>query len=196
MIQNIPVVILSGGKSSRMGEDKSLLPFEGFDTLVEYQYHKLSQVFESVYISSKIDKFDFLQDKSALILDTHSISSPMIALEAIFKRVKSQKVFIITVDTPLVSSQTLQTLIDVAFKSDRKIIIAKDSQERLHNLCGVFDTSILSAVQECILKDIHKINYLVNKVGFETVVFKNEKQFLNLNTPSDYQKAIQINRLT
>jgi molybdopterin-guanine dinucleotide biosynthesis protein A len=191
MIKNIDAFILSGGRSSRMGQDKSLLPFRGFETLIQYQYEKLSKIFENVCISSKEDKFDFLQDKSALILDTHSISSPMIALEAICKSAKTQKVFIITVDTPLVSTHTIQTLIDKAWKNDTKITIAKDAQGRVHNLCGVFDTSILSDIQECISQDIHKINYLVKKVGYEEIVFEDSEEFLNLNTPSDYQKAIQ-----
>jgi len=65
----IPCVILSGGKSSRMGEDKSLLPFSTSNTLIEYQYKRLKPYFKDIYISSKIDKFDFLQNKQSLILD-------------------------------------------------------------------------------------------------------------------------------
>jgi len=36
-------IIFAGGKSSRMGRDKALLPFGGYDTLTEYQYRRLSQ---------------------------------------------------------------------------------------------------------------------------------------------------------
>ena len=42
----IPCVILSGGKSSRMGEDKSLLPFSSSKTLIEYQYKRLKPYFK------------------------------------------------------------------------------------------------------------------------------------------------------
>jgi molybdopterin-guanine dinucleotide biosynthesis protein A len=43
-------VIFAGGKSSRMGEDKSLLPFGTFSSLAEYQYNRLSNIFDIVYI--------------------------------------------------------------------------------------------------------------------------------------------------
>ena len=46
-------VILAGGKSSRMGQDKTLLPFGGFETLTHYQASKFSKVFDEVFISSK-----------------------------------------------------------------------------------------------------------------------------------------------
>jgi len=42
---DIPCVILCGGKSSRMGEDKALLPFGEYSTLVQYQYERLQSVF-------------------------------------------------------------------------------------------------------------------------------------------------------
>ena len=59
----IPCVILSGGKSSRMGEDKSLLPFSSSSSLIEFQYRRLEPYFKNIFISAKNDKFDFLQDK-------------------------------------------------------------------------------------------------------------------------------------
>ena len=56
----IPCVIFAGGKSSRMGRDKSLLPFGGFETLTQYQYERLKKIFANVYISCKNrSKFDF-----------------------------------------------------------------------------------------------------------------------------------------
>ena len=50
-------VILAGGKSSRMGQDKTLLPFGGFVTLTHYQVAKFSKVFDEVFVSSKFEKF-------------------------------------------------------------------------------------------------------------------------------------------
>lgn len=59
----IPCVILCGGKSSRMGEDKALLPFASSNSLTQYQYDRLESYFKNIYISSKIDKFSFLKNK-------------------------------------------------------------------------------------------------------------------------------------
>ncbi|MDP1784432.1 MAG: NTP transferase domain-containing protein, partial [Sulfuricurvum sp.] len=43
MLFDLPCILFAGGKSSRMGSDKSLLPFGGYPTLAQYQYERLSK---------------------------------------------------------------------------------------------------------------------------------------------------------
>jgi len=57
--QSRNAIIFAGGKSSRMGRDKALLPFGEYSTLCEYQYQRLAKIFETVHISTKEAKFDF-----------------------------------------------------------------------------------------------------------------------------------------
>jgi len=120
---NIPCVILSGGASRRMGEDKSLLPFKKFNTLIEYQHNKLSKIFSTVYISSKSNKFEF--DANLLIDESQEIHSPMIALKSILSKITSEKVFIVTVDVPLIKKETFDTLIEQS--NPYTFTIAKDT---------------------------------------------------------------------
>lgn len=189
MFSTIPCVILSGGKSSRMGEDKSLMKFDD-KTMIEYLYQKLSSLFKEVYISSKNDKFTNLNlpKKSLLIDKEQTIFSPMVALQTIFSTLSCEKVFIITVDTPFIEEETIKTLIKSS--DDFSITIAKDSQNNVHNLCGVFSKDILPTIEEMLEKDIHKINYMIkNSKNFQEIVFQNSEQFLNINTQETYQKA-------
>ncbi len=189
MIQHIPCVILAGGKSSRMGEDKALLPFDKFDTLVEYQYSKLSKIFKNVYISSKSNKFNF---EAKLILDNeNTISSPMIALKAILEKF-DKKVFIISVDIPFVENETIKTLIKESDCFD--ITIASDLNHT-HNLCGIYDTNLLTLISKYIKKDIHKINFLVKNSNSKTILFDKQSQFLNINTKEEYNTALNNYKL-
>jgi molybdopterin-guanine dinucleotide biosynthesis protein A len=187
MIYHTPCVILSGGKSGRMGKDKSLLPFGGFSTLIEYQYNKLSKIFNQVYISSKSNKFDF---KCEIIYDSSDISSPMVALDSIFNFIEQQKVFIITVDTPLIKLDTILTLIEYSKNFD--ITIAKD-RYKLHNLCGVFSVNLKTMVKQSIAQNNHKINNLIKQNNnLKIVQFSDDGQFINLNTQDQYQAARNI----
>ncbi|MCV6608584.1 MAG: NTP transferase domain-containing protein, partial [Campylobacterales bacterium] len=52
---DIPCLILCGGKSSRMKENKALLPFGEEKTLMEYQYKKFQKIFSKVYLVVKKD---------------------------------------------------------------------------------------------------------------------------------------------
>ncbi len=169
-----------------MGEDKSLLPFSSSKTLIQYQYDRLKPYFKNIYISSKVDKFDFLE-KNLLILDENKdIFSPILALDTIFKKFENQKIFIITVDTPLVSIDSISKLIDASINYD--ICIAQT--EKTHNLCGVFSSNISLTIKTMIENDIHKIAYLINKNKNKILKFPNNSEFLNINNKEEYEESL------
>jgi molybdenum cofactor guanylyltransferase len=188
----ITCVILCGGKSSRMGEDKSLLPFSTSSSLTLYQYNRLKPYFKNIYISSKIDKFDFV-DKNMLILDENKdIYSPIIALNTIFNKLPNQKIFIMTVDTPLVSIKSIEKLIEESENFD--ICVAQT--EKIHNLCGVFSTNISSSINNMLQNDIHKVGYLLKNNNTQIIQFPQNDEFLNLNNKDEYFKALNIIKKT
>ena len=182
----ITCVILSGGKSSRMGEDKSLLPFSTSKTLIEYQYQRLKPYFKDIYISSKTDKFDFIE-KDFLILDENKeVFSPILALDTIFDKFKNQKIFIITVDTPFVTIESISKLIEESENYD--ICIAQT--EKTHNLCGVFSSNISLTIKNMIINDIHKINYLIKNNKYNIIQFHENSEFMNLNNKDEYFESL------
>lgn len=171
-----------------MGEDKSLLPFSSSSSLIEFQYKKLKPYFKDVFISAKNDKFDFLQDKTKLIIDKNQdIYSPILALQTILE--KFDKVFIIPVDTPFLTYQTINKLIDESNTFD--ITIAQ-TPLKTHNLCGIFSKEILTFIKKMLKDDIHKINYLIKNSRNQIINFHNEDEFLNLNDKLEYKKALEI----
>jgi len=186
---NCPVVILSGGKSLRMGKNKALLPFSGYDTLVEYQYRKLKKIFQEVYISTKEDKFDFLNDKVRVIIDDSFIYSPMIALQKILNSFIDSYVFIIAVDIPLLKQETIQTLYKSVKQNSYEIVVPVDSNGNRHNLCGFYHTSLIDTIEKLLQKDIHKIGTLIQHAKVNQIDFNDTKEFLNMNEHEQYKKA-------
>lgn len=171
-----------------MGEDKSLLPFSSSNTLIEFQFNRLKPYFKDIYISSKNDKFDFLKDKTKLILDKNQeVYSPILALQTILE--KFDKVFIITVDTPLIKISSIEKLINSSNNFD--ITIAQ-TEEKTHNLCGIFSKNINETIEKMIKNDIHKINYLIKNSKYQIINFNNEDEFLNINEKKEYEKALNI----
>ena len=183
----ITCVILSGGKSSRMGEDKSLLPFSSSKTLIEYQYNRLKPYFKNIYISSKVDKFDFLEKEFLILDENKDVFSPILALDTIFKKFQNQKIFIITVDTPFVSIDTISKLIEES--KDCDICIAQT--EKTHNLCGVFSSNISLTIKTMIENDIHKIWFLIKNNIYKIIELPNNNEFLNINHRDDYEIALR-----
>ena len=172
---SLPCVILAGGKSSRMGEDKAFLKI-GDISLIEYQYNRLNKIFEKIYISAKSDKFN---KKYNLILDNSDIYSPMIALKSILQ--KFQKVFIIPVDMPNISLVSIQKLLK--FHND-KITIFK-SKDKLHYLCGIFNNSLLPKIEHFLSNNNHKIGLLLKKTNLNYFEVENFET-INLNYQENY----------
>jgi len=179
---DFPCVILAGGKSSRMEEDKCFLPFKN-TTLIKYQYDRLSKIFSDVYISCKSNKFDF---DCNLLIEENDIFSPLVALQNILK--KFDKVFIISVDTPNITKKTIHEIVN---SSDMfNITIAKTQDENTHNLIGVFNANILNHIDKMLKENNHKISILIKSVNSNIVSDLQNEEFINLNTKDDYYNII------
>ena len=183
MKYNIPLIIFAGGKSSRMGQDKALLPFGGYNTLSEFQQVRLSKLFKKVYISAKENKFDFDVN---IIEDNYNDNSPLVGIISIFETLKVDKVFILSVDAPFVNKKVIDKLINSNNRFDA--VVAK-SKSGVQPLCGIYKRSILPIAQEHLKSKNHRLHSLLKKVETQFVPFEDDALFLNLNHPHEYEKA-------
>jgi molybdopterin-guanine dinucleotide biosynthesis protein A len=188
MKYHIPAVIFAGGQSKRMGEDKALLPFNGHTTLTRYQYERLHTFFESLYISTKSPKFDF---DATLIIDQYKESSPLVGLISVFEILNTESVFVLSVDAPFVGLQIIHTIIDADTTGTYDAVIAENFGKP-QPLCGLYHRSILPSAKEAYRNNHHKMQILLKEVRTCYVPFQEEKSFLNMNHPHEYEKALDI----
>ena len=187
---DIPCVIFAGGRSSRMGEDKALLPFGDFTTLTEFQHSRLSQIFSSVYISCKDkSKFDFdanyIED-----IQTENVYAPTIGFISAFKELKEDAFFAISVDAPFINAAIIKELM----KNDEKNFDATISKTKqgMQPLCGIYHRSLEKKFLTMLENNNHKLGFLLKESNTHFVPFKDEDSFLNLNHPDEYKKALQL----
>jgi len=179
-------VIFAGGKSSRMGEDKALLPFGGYPSLAEYQYRRLLPWFGRVALSSREMKFPF---EAPVILDRVSEAhSPMVALASVLSKADADAVFIISVDMPFVDAPLIGKLYD-AYEADSSIRIAvARSDQGAEPLCGVYSRSLLPQTRRLLQEGEHRMQALLAEVASVEVGCDRPEIFANLNTPEDYRR--------
>jgi len=184
---NVPCVILCGGKSSRMGEDKSMLPFGGYATLAEYQYKRLSEIFNDVYISCKnSSKYGFNGD---FIEDEGEEFNPFLGIKSSFNAIASPQIFFITVDAPFVGKGVIDTIFE-AFDPSFEVVIPKDSKGT-HNLIGVYSSSLVPKILKMESDGIFKVGALIKESRFKIVEFGDSKTFINLNYKEEYLQVIE-----
>lgn len=185
----LPLVIIAGGKSSRMGSDKALLPFGGFKTLSEYQLHRLKPYFSSLHISAKNrEKFDF--EASFIEDSTHfSEHSPLVALLSILEYFKTP-VCVLSVDTPFVTPEIFEKLYENFEQSDDAVIATSPCSS--HQLCALYAPSITEKIRALLEQNEHKIRLVLNQSHTKYIAFEQDAPFLNLNYKHEYEKAQEL----
>ncbi len=186
---DITCVIFAGGKSSRMGRDKSLLPFGEYPTLAQYQYERLKKQFRHVYISTKeIGKFDFSTD---IIPDItgEGIYAPTAGFVAILEYLKDERLFVLSVDAPFVDTDIIKRLLE-ADHADLDAVIAR-TPTGSHPMCGIYHKSLLPSFHKMLKEDNHRLGMLLKNSQTSFVEFTDETKFSNLNHPHEYEAALK-----
>ncbi len=188
---NIPCVLFAGGKSSRMGQDKALLPFGDKKSLAEYQTARLQTLFKDVYISAK-DDHKFKPLDLPIIKDElyTEISAPTTGFLNIFSQLQQDAVFVLSVDTPFVNQTIIQSVMD-AFDEEHDAFIVR-TPSGIHPLCGVYTRRLEAAIVQRIEQGNHKLTNLLKDAKVLYVDIADEEALLNLNTPQEYEKALKL----
>jgi molybdopterin-guanine dinucleotide biosynthesis protein A len=186
----IPCVIFAGGKSSRMGEDKALLPFAGYSTLTHYQYQRLSKIFQTVYISCKDTSLftfeaNFIEDDK-----NRDIYAPTAGFVAAYKAIADERFFAISVDSPFIDKSIIAKLIKCDSKN-ADATVAKTA-EGIQPLCGIYHRSLEAKFQTMLENNNHKLGLLLKNAKTTFCPFEDTDLFLNMNHPEDYKKALAL----
>lgn len=102
---NIAGVVLAGGRSSRMGQNKALLDYQG-KPLIEHMLDILKQTgIEDTFISGNIQGYDCIADKSPF-------SGPAEAIKSVISNCPGYEGFLfVPVDMPLLNAEMLHILL-------------------------------------------------------------------------------------
>lgn len=183
----IPCILFAGGKSSRMGEDKSLLPFGGLPTLAQYQYERLRKLFARVAVSTKTaDKFNFNAD---FILDPAAVDfAPTAGFVSSFKTLADERIMVLSVDTPFIDETVFQSLLEKDEEGLDAVIARTPTGS--HPLCGIYHRSLLEEFERMLHEGDHRLGKLLSSSKTRFVMFEDEELFANLNHPHEYQSAL------
>jgi len=185
---SIPCVVFAGGKSSRMGEDKSLLPFGGYSTLGEFQYRRLQKIFSQVYISTKNpEKFPFEAD---CIVDESDLFAPTAGFVSIYRQLDAECFFVLGVDMPFVDEKIISAVMEA--DSDKVDATLAQVDGEMESLCGIYHRSLQPHFEKMLRQNKHKLRRLLEETNTQQITFTDKRAFLNLNRPSEYQKAKEL----
>jgi len=190
MYFDITGIILSGGKSSRMGENKSLLKI-GNKTIIERIVELMKDIFsENIIITNTPDEYKFLQ--LPLYEDIYKWKGPLAGIHSGLTYSKTEKNFVISCDTPLMIKEMIQYIVN--FQTRKPIVFCRAAGYR-QPLIGVYKKQIiieneklLSNNDETTDKSFHHFLKKVNAeiIDPQDLPFYKDELFFNVNSPDDY----------
>lgn len=191
------LVILCGGKSSRMGTDKTFLPF-GTDSLLNYQIKRFRPYFDQIYLSVQ-DKQDKAFDYSTYcgcreIPDLYPGIGPIGGLYSCLTEIPEDIIYFNAVDTPFSSAQLASELCrDLTEHPEYSICLLKNPAGEIQPLQGAYTKSILPKIKELIQNKRYALRGIFDSFPPHIYdAFHKEEQFFNMNDPQSYYLGLQM----
>ncbi|MBI1933810.1 MAG: molybdenum cofactor guanylyltransferase [Ignavibacteriales bacterium] len=200
MNQEMTAILLSGGKSSRIGDDKALLKITDVP-IIEDIYNLLKRIFNKIILITNVPlNYNFLNVE--IYEDIYRGLGPLSGIHSGLVNSDTENNFIISCDMPFVTNDLINFLIRQISEED--ILIPK-SNKNIHSLCAVYKKNCLPKIEE-LLKQV-PINYnetgktkiklfdLINSVNTRFIEiskqsFFNEDIVFNMNTIEDFKFAL------
>lgn len=187
-------IILAGGRSSRMGRNKALLPLMGQIMVERIRQAMLPVVKEVILVSNEPECYPDWQ--GPLVSDIIPRRGPLSGIHAGLSVSDCHHNLVVACDMPFVSTEYLQKLRDEAGNFD---VVVPQHGDYLQPLFAVYSRNCIQPIENCLYQDIRKIIafYPLVRVKFLPVYrlgdpSEMEQVFFNVNTPADWRLARQL----
>ena len=186
--EDAAAIILAGGKSSRMGRDKSLLSTCNLP-LIGKIVSQLEDHFEEIIIGANdIEKYRFLN--LPVIPDLEEGKGPLMGIYSTLLRSQHETNFVVACDIPDLNMKYVKELIRQA--KDHQIVIPTWKDGKHEPLFAVYKKSILDNIKNLLDAGQRKISLLFELADVKYMPLPDEgKWYTNLNTMEDYKKYIK-----
>ncbi len=187
-IEGVSGVILAGGRSSRMGRNKALLPYQG-KPLIESIYRVMAELFKDVVVvtNSPAD-YDFLPcPKTA---DIHVGKGSMAGVHAGLSRSATEWIFVVGCDMPFIDARLVRYL---AARLGKEAALVPQSDGGFEPLHAFYSKKALPILEAALGSDKMKIIDILELMHARVVpaaeiaeISPGFRSFVNLNSPEDY----------
>jgi len=194
-------VILAGGLSRRFGQDKGSIELAG-KPLILHVLDRASEIVVDetvVVVSSEIQKNAFtslLGHRAKVIVDKYEAQTPLVGALTGFETVHGEYSLLLSCDTPFVSSQIAQFLLDLCVK--KGAVIPRWPNGYIEPLQAAYHTrSALATAKTALEEEKMNLRSMIDRlsgVRYVSIMVLRQMDpqlltFFNVNTPEDLERA-------
>jgi len=189
MIENCTAVILAGGESRRMGQDKASLML-GNDSLLNRAIRNMQPLFKQLIISVREPREHLLFPQ---LCDSGDARGPIMGIATALERVDTPWVFAMACDMPFIAADMIVAM--AVQRGERDAVVAL-ADGHLQPLAAFYSQSCLEPMQAQIAAGQRSLKMLIENVDAAIVEEQVLRQwdsdllsFMDLDTRVDVEKA-------
>lgn len=186
-------IILSGGKSSRMGTNKSLLKINQKPNIERIKEELEKLVSEIILVSNDPDTYQFLQVKT--VSDVYPGQGPLAGIHAGLLASPYDVNLVVACDMPFISTELGSILLRASENYDAVLPVIFGKHQPLF---AVYRKDICAKIETCIHEQELTVRGLLNQLNVryitesdlpEHIQHQLDKYFFNMNRPEEYEVA-------
>jgi molybdopterin-guanine dinucleotide biosynthesis protein A len=186
-------IILAGGRSSRMGTAKALLPFAG-EPLIVHNVRKLQPIFSDiVVVAAPGQPLPVLPAR--VIHDEDAYQGPVGGIYYGLRAIADDFAFVISCDAPFASIPLIHELVRLRTRHD---IVVPQWGGRPQPLFAVYRTTVLPVLAAQLaageLRPVSLFEKVTTRIVQEEEIRRFDPagdSFINMNTPGEYAAALE-----
>ncbi|MEX0968681.1 MAG: molybdenum cofactor guanylyltransferase [Bacteroidia bacterium] len=184
---SMPAILLSGGKSSRMGADKNLLDY-GKGAQWQVMHSRLSRQFGQVWISCRQDQTRIFEGIENLIIDPWDGIGPMAGIAGSMQRLRTASAFFVSCDLPFYDDALPEALITANDEQFIACCAKAPGAGHPEPLIAVWNENALPHLLSAIETKEYSLQKVLKANPHKTVEVAHRLIF-NANTNEEYLKA-------
>jgi molybdopterin-guanine dinucleotide biosynthesis protein A len=177
-------LVLAGGKSSRMGRDKSMLEFHGMPQK-DYAFQLLSASCEKVYTS--VSATAALSDFKNPIVDQFSFGGPINGILSALQFRHDVAWLALPVDMPLVNQPTISLLIHNRDETQLATCFRHKRNGNLEPLLAIWEPQCRKPLLDFCKKGGCSPNEFLKTTEVHYVEIEDDKLLTSINSPTDIE---------
>ena len=175
--------VLAGGKSSRMGRDKALLPFGG-GALAGHMAATVAAAAGSVTLIGDPQKYGHLG--YAVLPDRRPGAGPVGGIETVLSCTAADWNLVLACDMPAISAEFLRGLLDAAERLNADVLVPAGPSGRLEPLSAVYHRRCLATLRRALEAGVRKATDALAGLEVARFAVDDAACFENLNTPEEW----------
>lgn len=190
MQSKVSAVILCGGESRRMGQDKAKLQVGKYTFLEQIVRNIMDNGPDEMFLSVR-RKNDYSEIKVTHIEDLEQNKGPLMGIYSVMCVASYEKIWVTSCDMPFIDWQVAEELA-VYFEDGIDAVIPVDRTGKKYVLCAWYRKSTLEILKEQLESGDLKVKHLLGRLRVCYVAVEGlsdgRHKFQNINTREEYQK--------